>query len=120
MKKIIALLCVTVTVFCAQTFVVPKQESVKKESRSRLKERVGHLLYDTLEGSTNVLHSLSHVQKTTLEWLSGFIAGDKKNVVDSATDGELKDLIEQLEDMVKQYTLLQNRASALISCISKK
>ena len=119
MKKVIVLLFLSVTIFCAQTFVVQKQEPVKKESRSRLKERVCHLLYDVLDGSTSVLSSLSQVQKTTLGWLSDFVAADKKNSIDAATDVQLKALIEQLEAMVKEFAALQDRASSLVACISK-
>ena len=120
MKRVLGLLFVSMTVLCAQTFVVQKQEPVKKESRSRLKERVCQLLYDVLDGSTNVLSSLSQVQKTTLGWLSDFVAADKKNSIDTATDAELKALIEQLDAMVKQYAALQDKASSLVACISKK
>jgi uncharacterized coiled-coil protein SlyX len=119
MKKVIVLLFVSVTIFCAQTFVVQKQDPVKKESRSRLKERVCQLLYDVLDGSTSVLSSLSQVQKTTLGWLSDFVTADKKNSIDTATDVQLKALIEQLDAMVKQYAALQDSASSLVACISK-
>jgi hypothetical protein len=120
MKKIVGLLCVSVTIFCAQTFVVPKKGSVKKESRSQLKQRVCQLLYDVLDGSATVLQSLSEIQKTTLGWLSDVITADKKNVIDAATDTELKALIEQLEGMIKQYEQLHNQALSLKACVSKK
>jgi hypothetical protein len=121
-KKIIigGLLLSIGALFCAQTFVVPKQEKPKKESRSQLKERACQVLYDLLNESTDFLGSLSRMQRTMLGWISNFVAGDKKNNIDAATDAELKALIAQLEEIQKQYKIVQANMERLLSFGSKK
>lgn len=122
MKKrtFIGLLFCSIGLYCAQSFVVTKQEKQKKESRSQLKERVCQLLYSVLNGFSDLLGSLSSAQRSMLEAVADFIASEKKNIIDSATEQELKKLIAELEEITKATKNLETKLQILVPYLSKK
>lgn len=120
-KNLLIYLCVcSIGVYCAQSFVVSKQEKPKKESRSQLKERVCQLLYGVLNEFADLLSSLSLAQKTILNTVADFIANEKKNVVDNATEQELKELTTQLDQITQATKNLEERLALLLPKLSKK
>lgn len=120
-KNLLIFLCAcSIGVYCAESFVVPKQEKPKKESRSQLKERVCQLLYGALNEFSDLLSSLSLAQKTMLNTVADFIASEKKNVVDNATEQELKELTTQLDQITQATKNLEERLALLLPKLSKK
>ena len=119
-KLLIGLLLCSIGLYCAQSFVVPKQEKQKKESRSQLKERVCQLLYSALNGFADLLGSLSTAQKSMLDAVADFIAQEKKNVIDNATEHELKALSAELEEVTKITKGLEDKLALLGRRLSKK
>lgn len=122
MKKniFIAILLLSVGIFCTQSFVAKKQEKPKKESRSQLKERVCQGLYDLLHRFSDILAALSSAQRSILQSVSDFIASEKSNIIDSASDSELKSLESEMAEIITMAKSLEMKLLLLIPRLSKK
>lgn len=119
-KFFIGLLSISLGLYCAQSFVVQKQEKPKKESRSHLKERVCQGLYDMLHKFADMLSSLSSAQRSLLQAVSDFIANEKKNAIDGATEQELKALVTELDEVTQVAKNLEMKLVLLEARLSKK
>ena len=119
-KHVIAGLICTMTLYCGQSFIVPKKDKEKKESKSQLKERACQSMYAVLNSFSGMMGFMATTQKTILTAIADFIGSEKHNYIDSASEQELKNLCAQLDALDTECKALEQRLQALVPLVAKK
>lgn len=121
MKKVSFLILLsTITLLLPQfpTFL-KKQKKVFKKSPAQLKEEIGYELEDVLTLSSDLIASLSKVQKCIVSKMHTLFAPEKGDFFSDAKAKELQDYLDKLESMHQECNNIEQQIKKECTKLSK-
>ncbi|MFT6765798.1 MAG: hypothetical protein ACJAZS_000690, partial [Alteromonas naphthalenivorans] len=118
-KRAFLILLITTTLLIPQVSFLKKQKKVSKKSPAQLKEEIGYELEDVLTLSSDLIASLSNMQKLIVSKMHTLVAPEKSDFFSDAKVKELQDYLDKLEGVHREFKKIEQNIKKECDDLSK-